>query len=191
MAFCEAESAFIKEDEVAEENAAKEQAAAPAAAPSKAPVLLIALAVLNMAVVGGVGYMLWAGRKNEAAEPKLEHVIRGEAKAQAEEAGATPQPAAIVPLETFIVNLSGSKGRRIAKVSMELEMSGEGAAAEIDQRKAQIRDIIIILLSGKTYDEVAAREGKEKLRDEIRDTVNAFLNRGRIQNVYFTEFIYN
>lgn len=176
---------------MAEENAAKEQAAAPAAAPSKAPVLLIALAVINMAVVGGVGYMLWAGKKKEAAEPKLEHVIKGEAQAQAEEATATPQQAAIVPLETFIVNLSGSKGRRIAKVAMELEMSGDGAAAEIDQRKAQIRDIIIILLSGKTYDEVAAREGKEKLRDEIKDTVNAFLNKGRIQNVYFTEFIYN
>ncbi len=182
---------------MAEENAAKEAAApaAPAESPSggnKSPVLLIALAVINMLVVAGVGFMVFQGKKKEAAEPKIEHVIKGEHEAQAHEAGEEKSfIGKVIPLETFIVNLSGTKGRRIAKVNMELELQGEAVAAEIEKRKAQIRDIIIIILSSKTYDEVAQREGKDGLKNEIKDTLNAFLTKGKIVNVYFTEFIYN
>jgi flagellar FliL protein len=179
---------------VAEDNAAKEAAAAPPAQSSgnKAPILLIALAVINMLVVAGVGFMLVKGKQKENAEPKIDHVIKGEAEAQKKD--ATEEKVTIgrvIPLETFIINLSGSKGRRIAKVNMEMELQGEDVQTEIDRRKAQIRDIIIIILSSKTYDEVSNREGKDLLKNEIKDTLNAFLTKGKIVNVYFTEFIYN
>lgn len=180
---------------MAEENAAAKDASAPAA-PSgggnKQSLLLMLLAVINMAVVAGVGFMLYQGKKKEAAEPKIEHVIKGEHETQEAEAHEEKSfVGKVVPLETFIVNLSGSKGRRIAKVNMELELKGDNVQEEIEKRKAQIRDIIIIILSGKTYDDVSAKDGKEKLREEIKDTVNAFLTKGKIQAVYFTEFIYN
>jgi len=191
-------SAFVKEDGVAEENAAAKEAA-PAAAPAqgpanntKSPILLIALAVINMLVVAGVGFMLYKGKKKEAAEPKIEQVIKGEHEAQEKEASEEKAfIGKVIPLETFIINLSGSKGRRIAKVNMELELQGEQVQAEIDKRKAQIRDIIIIILSSKTYDEVSSRDGKDSLKNEVKDTLNAFLTKGKIVNVYFTEFIYN
>ncbi len=182
---------------MAEENAAKEAAPAPVESPSgggnsKSPILLIALAVINMLVVAGVGFMLYQGKKKEAAEPKIQDVIKGEHEAQGHEAAEEKSfIGKVVPLETFIVNLSGSKGRRIAKVNMELELQGDQVQVEIDKRKAQIRDIIIIILSSKTYDEVALREGKDGLKNEIKDTLNAFLTKGKILNVYFTEFIYN
>ena len=35
------------------------------------------------------------------------------------------------------------------------------------------------------------KEGKDALRDEIRDTVSGFLTKGKIRKVYFTEFMYN
>ncbi len=179
---------------MAEDNAAKDAGAASTGQGpgGKSPFLLIALAVVNMLVVAGVGFMLYKGRQKDAAEPKIEHVIKGEASAQEKEAHEEKAfIGKVVPLETFIVNLSGSKGRRIAKVNMELELQGEQVQVEIDKRKAQIRDIIIIILSSKTYDEVALREGKDGLKNEIKDTLNAFLTKGKILNVYFTEFIYN
>lgn len=182
---------------MAEENAAKETAAAASPASgsgenSKSPVLLIALAVINMLVVAGVGFMLYQGKKKEAAEPKIQDVIKGEHEQQVKEVSEEKSfVGKVIPLETFIVNLSGSKGRRIAKVNMELELQGTQVQLEIEKRKAQIRDIIIIILSSKTYDEVAQREGKDGLKNEIKDTLNAFLTKGKILNVYFTEFIYN
>lgn len=180
-----------------------EEKAAAAAAPEAAPaasgggpksMILIALAVINMLVVAGVGFMLYQGRKKDAAEPKLEHVIKGEKEAQDKEKEGVEEKkfvGQVIPLETFVVNLAGSKGRKVAKVNMELEVKGSAVQEEIDKRKAQVRDIIIIILSSKTYEEVSTREGKDNLRNEIKDTINSFLVKGKISNVFFTEFIYN
>lgn len=177
---------------MAEEKAAAPEAAAPSSSSGQKPILLIALAVINMLVVAGVGFMLYKGRQKEAAEPKIENVIKGEAEAQHKEATEEKDVIGkVVPLETFIVNLAGSKGRRIAKVNIELELKGDHAAEEIDKRKAQIRDIIIIILSSKTYEEVSSRESRDGLKNEIKDTINSFLVQGKISNVLFTEFIYN
>ena len=181
---------------MAEESAAAKDAQASAQGTgggnSKAPLFLIILSVVNMLIVAGVGFMLWQGRKKEAAQPSIEQVLQGEHDTQAKE-NAEPEDIVgqMIPLESFIVNLAGTKGRRIAKVSIELEVKGQFIQDEIDKRKAQIRDIIVILLSSKSFDEVSTKEGKEGLRTEIKDTVNAFLTKGQIMNVYFTELIYN
>lgn len=177
---------------MAEEKAAASEASAPSGGSGQKPILLIALAVINMLVVAGVGFMLFQGKKKEAAEPKIEQVIKGEAHAQHEEATAEKEVMGkVVPLEKFIVNLAGSKGRKVASVSMELEVQGEHVLDEIEKRKPQIRDIIIIILSSKSIDQVDKREGKDELRNEIKDTINSFLVQGKISNVFFTEFIYN
>lgn len=185
---------FIKENEVAEEKAAAAESVGAPAGGSKNNVVLIALAVVNMLVVAGVGFMLYQGRKKEAAEPKIEHVIKGEKEAQdleKESGDEKKYVGQVIPLEKFIVNLAGSKGRKVASVSMELEVKGTAVQEEIDKRKAQLRDIIIIILSSKTYEEVSTREGKDNIRNEIKDTINSFLVKGKISNVFFTEFIYN
>ena len=184
---------------MAEQKAAAESPAAapaPAAGGQQKPLLFIILAVVNMIVVAVVGFMLYAGKKKEAAQPTVDQVIGGEKETSEHEAHEKKDfVGKVVPMETFIVNLAGSKGRRVAKVNMELELKeseGEGKiAGEIEQRKAQIRDIIIIILSSKTYEEVSSREGKDNLRSEIKDTINSFITTGKISNVFFTEFIYN
>jgi flagellar FliL protein len=152
----------------------------------------IILSIVNMIVVGVVGAMLYLGKKKEAAEPKLEHVIKGEHEQQKEdekeELGFIKE---MIKLESFVVNMAGSRGRRIARVTMELDVDNEKVKDEIESRHAQIRDIIIIILSSKTLESVSTKEGKDALREEIRDTVSGFLTKGKIKKVYFTEFIYN
>jgi len=148
--------------------------------------------VINMVVVGAVGFMLYQGRKKDSAEPKIEDVIKGEHEAQEkdkkDEKGSVGK---VIPLETFVINIAGSKGRRLAKINLELDVENEAVSTEIDQRKAQIRDIIIVLLSGKTYDQISSKEGRDQLKEQIKDTVNAFLTKGKIKDVYFTDFIYS
>lgn len=177
---------------MAEEKMESTGQAAAGSGSGQKPILLIILAVVNMLVVGAVGFMLYKNRAKEDAQPKIEHVIQGEAQAQESEAhDAKNAIGTVVPLETFIVNLAGSKGRKVAKVNMEIEVVGDKVLDEIENRKAQIRDIIIIILSSKTYEEVSTREGKENLRNEVKDTINSFLVQGKIAKVFFTEFIYN
>lgn len=157
------------------------------------PKLLIGLVVLNMLVVLGVGIMVMKSKDAQSKDPaqQIDHVIAGEKSAQGHDAQQTEEIGKVVPLETFIVNLAGSKGRKVLKVNMELEAKGADVIQEIDNRKAQIRDFIIIILSSKTYEEIATKEGKDQLRNEIRDNINTFLVKGKIANVYFTELIYN
>lgn len=155
------------------------------------PTLFIILAVVNMLVVLGVGAMVWMAQQKRLSEPGIEDVIRGEKETLDLEAEQTDFIGKLIPLETFLVNLSGSRGRKLAKVNMELEVSNDAVYEEIDKLKPKIRDIIIILLSSKTYAQISTREGKDSLRDEIRDQVNLFLTKGQIKKVYFTEFIFN
>lgn len=186
---------------VAEDAAAKKTQEGGSPSSGGKPLLLYILVVVNMLVVAGVGVMLFISRKHEtehakvidkAIEPDQGHDAHGgghgEGGKSAEEEEFIGKT---IPMETFLVNLSGNRGNKVLKVNMELEVEGDRIADEVDKRKPQIRDIIIILLSSKTYAQLSSPEGKEFLRDEIRDTINSFLTKGKIKRVHFTEFIFN
>jgi flagellar FliL protein len=193
VAFLSFDSSRTQEAEVAEDNAAKDAAAAaPAEGKASKPILLYALVIINMLFVGGVGALVFMGKKKEAQHATIEKVVEGEAQAQAEEKGKADEfIGKMIPMETFYVNLAGNRGNRLLKVNMELEVESEKVIEEIEKRKPQIRDIIIIILSSKTFKDLESRQGKEGLRDEIKDAVNSFLTKGKIKHVHFTEFIYN
>ena len=175
---------------MAEEKAKPEAAPIPATSSTGSkPIVLYALVVVNMLVVSFVGFMVW--KNSQKPHSTVDQVIEGVKKDDHAESEKTPEVGKVIPLETFIVNLAGSKGRKVLKVNMELEVKGADVIQEIDNRKAQIRDFIIIILSSKTYEEVSTKEGKDHLRNEIKDNINTFLVKGKVSNVYFTELIYN
>jgi flagellar FliL protein len=179
---------------VAESNAA--QAAPPPASPPSAsggsggkPTLFILLAVVNMLAVIGVGAMLYLGQKKKEAEPNVDDVIKGEHEQIQKEEKSKDFIGKLVPLETFLVNVSGSRGRKLVKINMELEVNNAEVQEEVEKIKPKIRDYIIIIVSSKTFAEISTKEGKDTLRDEIRNQLNLFLTKGQINKVYFTEFI--
>ncbi len=96
-----------------------------------------------------------------------------------------------VNLDYFLVNLANTGGEKLIKVEMDFEVNSAGAKDEIEERMSQVRNIIVILLSSKDFKQISTPEGKQRLKDEVRDTVNSFLNKGAIEKVYFTRFIYS
>jgi flagellar FliL protein len=104
-------------------------------------------------------------------------------------ASALAEIGPMFPLDTFTVNLLSESGRRYLKVEMNLELSGEELGLELDNKTAVIRDIIIRLLSSKSLEEISTAKGKEKLKEQIVDQLNMRLRDGRVNNVYFTEFV--
>jgi flagellar FliL protein len=155
------------------------------------PTLFIILAVVNMLVVVGVGVMLFLGQKKKAAEPGIDDVIKGEKVNVEAEEKSKEFIGKLVPLETFLVNLSGAHGRKLLKVNMELEVNNAEVQEEIEKIKPKIRDYIIIIISSKTFAEVSTKEGKDALREEIKNQINLFLTKGQINKVFFTEFLSN
>ncbi|MBF0158795.1 MAG: flagellar basal body-associated FliL family protein [Magnetococcales bacterium] len=110
------------------------------------------------------------------------------------QAAPTPKdPAELVgemfKLEPFLVNLNEPRGNRYLKVTVQLEMGNAAMKAEVERRQAQIRDIILSLMSSKTTQDLQAPEGKFRLRDELLSRINAQLINGSVTRVYFTEFV--
>lgn len=60
---------------------------------------------------------------------------------------------------------------------------------ELNTKMPIINDIIISLLSTKTFSDVYTSEGKEALRQEIIQAVNSRLHGYQVIYVYFTEFV--
>jgi flagellar FliL protein len=138
----------------------------------------IVIAVVVLLVLGGGGFVSWKTFLSPAQEDDKK-----------EEKPVRVQLGPTFPLEMFIVNLAGASGERYLKVSMELELKESSLTEELKKRKPQIRDTILLLLSGKTFEDVATFKGKTRIRNEITRRLNAFLAPSSIKKVYFTEFV--
>ena len=94
-------------------------------------------------------------------------------------------------LDAFVVNLSepGGRGNRYLKTTIQLEMDSPDLEPELRRREAQLKDVILALLTSKSSKELQALEGKFRLREELLSRINALLVYGAVSRVYFTEFV--
>lgn len=169
----------------------QEQTAEPKGSGQK-PILFIGLAIINLVFMAFIAYMVFASKQADEQEVTMEDVISDEAAEQkADETVEEEFVGTLVPLETFLANLAGSRGGRLMKITMSLEVNNDDVQDEIEKRKPEIRDTILILLNSKSFDQISNVDGKDFLREEIRDTLNSFLTKGKVNRVLFTEFFYN
>lgn len=120
--------------------------------------------------------------------------------------GAEEIDGIMYPLDSKAVNLAEPGGLRYLQATVVLEfrpptpdyhsLAGEEkikAEEEfkktIDERRPKIDDLIVGILSSKTFKEIATLEGKQKLKEQIKAGVNETLGYPAVLNVYFTEFI--
>ena len=94
----------------------------------------------------------------------------------------------VLPLPPVTVNISGPSGQRYLKLGMEVEVNADVSAA-IKANSARIRDAVIMLLAGKTYDDISSPDGKVLLKAEVAARLNQILGAQRIVRVYFTDFV--
>ncbi|MFO0982180.1 MAG: flagellar basal body-associated FliL family protein [Planctomycetota bacterium] len=145
-----------------------------------------------------------AAAKEHAAEPAAEH--HEEAKHEEGGHGADDHADAdrkpgdgyryLVP--SAVVNLSGDKLLRFAKVSIVLDCATTKTKAEIEpafeRHKVDIQDCLIAVIGAKTVDDIAEPYGKMRLKEEIRKAMNKIVFGGdkgpdRVEQVYFSEFL--
>ena len=162
----------------------------------KKMIIIIAVAAVVL-IGGGVGAFLALGGKKPAEDGASEEGGEGEeaaaegegGKEHGEEGGEHGGPAApaVMPLETFIVNLQ-VKGSFL-KTTLQLEFAEPELPPTAEADTPKIRDTIIRILSSKSAQDLLSAEGKEKAREEIRDGINELLGGEDVTQVYFTEFI--
>ena len=103
--------------------------------------------------------------------------------------GAEKEVSLIVPVDTIVVNLSGSNGRRYLKAKMNLEAKDGEVKKLIETKSVQIKDRLISILSSKTLEDIDGLEAQENLRKETKDAVDVVLKVEGVLQVYFTEFV--
>lgn len=101
-------------------------------------------------------------------------------------------PRLTMPLKALKLNLNDPTGTNpvFLRVEMALayEKMNEKLQAELTERKFEIRDKVITLISSKTHEDVNSPEKIELLKKEIKNQINTLLINGLIEDVYILEF---
>jgi len=109
----------------------------------------------------------------------------------AKEAQAPPKPpiGAVWAPDVFIINLADADADRYLKIVMNFELSDQLAVAELDIMKPKVRDMVLSVLTVKGFKDVSSFEGKQRLKEEIAMRLNSQLTKGKVVQVYFTDFV--
>lgn len=149
--------------------------APPAAPKGRSKLLTLGVPVLLLlAGGGGGGWWYFNGRAASTLE-----------------AAPLPDPA-IAEFEPFVVNLADPGGRRFLRVSLQLLVPGESAAAEIKEDKllhSRVRSSVLELLSTQTSAGLATPEGRAALKKAIAETATQALGHTEVSDVLFAEFV--
>ena len=175
----------------------KEGDGAAAAEPpkkSRKKLLVIAAGVVFLvAAIGAPGVYFFLLRDQDAVEELAADSAKEGPHGKLEGSHSEPEYeegeqalGAIVPLDTFVVNLSGGK---YIRVQVQVEFETPDLPKRFYGRIVPIRDAIISLLTQQTAEELGDSKGKEKLRVSIRTKINDVMRREDVRKVYFTQFV--
>ncbi|MFZ5570317.1 MAG: flagellar basal body-associated FliL family protein [Thermodesulfobacteriota bacterium] len=178
-------------EEVAAEEGSKE--ASPVTSKRKW-IIIGAVGLLLLLIIGGVASWLLIKKggdeKTGHPAPAPEYKpVPASGPAPASKAESVPGFGNILALEPFVVNLADPGGKRLLRIRIEMELAGGMPQDEFAVKVPRLRDMILLLLSEKTMENIQKMEGKIALRNELITRINQILTTVKIRNLYFTEFV--
>jgi flagellar FliL protein len=137
-------------------------------------------------------------------DPAFKQVVEEEKKAE-EKPAVEEVPHQIYNIEDIVVNPAGTGGSRYLSVSIGVEMDApkveksKGGHAEsqgeakakspLDEKKPQLRDALIGLLSSKTIEQLTSVEQKDHIRTEIMDSFAKILAPAKVHNIFYIDYV--
>jgi len=158
--------------------------AAAALAGKRKKLIVIAAAALIVLAGGSAGawFLLEGGEHPQEGKEKAEEV-------------APKGPPLYVALEPpFVVNFEADSNVRFLQVTVQLMTRDPATVEQLKSNDPVIRNDLLLLLGNQHYENIASREGKEKLRQESLDTVRHIVKDAGgkselLEAVYFTSFV--
>lgn len=161
--------------------------------------LLIAIVGLVVVAAAGVGVYLF--------QPQLLPFAKVQAAGNLEPTpdAVSPGSGPIYTMKERILNLRGGDSLRYLKVCVALEFESKenlGHLKPEEYKKKQdelnlaiapkvplLNDAITTIVTTKDANELSTLEGKERLREELKEKFNTFMAEPKVARVYFTEFV--
>ena len=195
----------------------EKEAAAPVSVPTssdgggKLPAIL---AIVNLLLTIGIGAIVFIQFKKDknrelVSDIQVTSPAHGEAEkteggghggeaakaeggGHGEAHGAAPVKEAekVISLDQFTVNLSTAVGAppKFARVVIAVEVANSEASQELTQKMPQVRNAIIDLFNSKRPADLQTGEGRNFLKEEIRNALNSFLVTGKVKGIFFSNF---
>lgn len=176
---------------------------------SKTTTILLIVLIVLVLVMGGVGAWLFLGKDSSDKSPD-----------SAEKAKKELAPLSYLTLvPEFIVNFGPGSKVRYLQVDLQVATRDKTALKTVGMYRPVLRNDILIVLSGVSFDDLKDRSGKEALQKKLLNTINKVVIsaghavpqsenddenttekstehvdpdapvEGPIENVYFTSFI--
>jgi flagellar FliL protein len=157
----------------------------------------IGVGLLLVAVNVGVTYFLVGMMLDEqsskilAAQQSLNAIASGDASNTIQ---APTKPPIFIPLKpVFVVNLGNLEQGRFVQTEIQVMTRDPETGTAVESLMPMIRNAVILILSQQDVDALGAREGMDKLQQQVLDEVNAILqtngHASGVEDVYFTSFV--
>jgi len=185
---------------MAEPAQAPAQAAPPAAAnPNK--MLFIMMGAMFFLLVAGMGGMFFA-LKGKSSDSAAEAPAEAKADAKGKDAKDAKKddakekaPAKYVAFEPpFVVNFKADSAVKFLQVSLQVMTRDSVMERVLKENDPAVRNAILSLLDGQTYEVLSTAEGKEELRKAALEKVRGVMKSEgadptKVEAVYFTSFV--
>lgn len=149
---------------------------------SKLIMVIVILALLLLLAVGAVAYLLLVGGGQSAAA----------LSEQAQETQAAPREPIYVDVSKVLVNLQHGGRTRYVQADIELMSYSPKVIEQARRDMPAIRDRLLFLLNAQDFAALKTVQGKEALRADALQAVNAVLGLAppdAIEALYFENFI--
>jgi flagellar basal body-associated protein FliL len=101
-------------------------------------------------------------------------------------------------LGLFNIELKPVEGSRpgpgvmnIAEVEVQVQCDVKETCDILDDQQVKARNEVTIVFTATERDELLSREGKRRLKKKILDRLNAWIPKGKVEDLYFTKLIIN
>jgi flagellar FliL protein len=153
--------------------------------PKKKSKLKWIILIVLLLLVGGGAAAAWFF----VLQDMLASSDNGSAKTEVVETAPAKAGGVAVSMPVFTTNLADPLGQRFIRLTIDIEVADVKAVEELTRQNARARDSILLLLSSKTYADIATTESKLMLKSEITDRLNAIVGAGKVYQVFITDLI--
>ena len=164
--------------------------------------LIILIVILLLLLAGGGGaayYFLWYNKPADASESEASAETATEETAPPTEEGTAPPPE-FAPLtyhqlkpKGFRVNLAPGGPARFLQVNLTITTPNPAVIAAVEKHMPMLSNDILTVLAAQEYATLNTSEGKDTLRESLRQTLVRLLARtgepSDIRDVLFNELI--
>ena len=92
-------------------------------------------------------------------------------------------------VSNLLVNPTGTGGTRYLSASVGIQVDSPGVLDQLRVRDLQVRDLLILVLSSRTVEELTDPRSREQMRKEILERLNQLIGGEELSAVYFVDYV--